>query len=208
MIATTLLIHVLGGILSLITGLFVLLLPKGGKWHENLGWLYFYAMTIVFLTSLLVSIYRNNIFLLLIGFFSFYLVHTGVRFRFIRDKGSVKWWDKLTTVLYGMIYIALCSYAIYAFVLGNNGLGIVLSSFGLIGVLLWKIDYRYIIQGKRKREGIWLNEHIGRMIGSYIAAFTAFTVNNIQFEPSWILWLSPTIIGFPLIIYFTRKYVR
>lgn len=168
----------------------------------------FYAMTIVFRTSLLVSIYRNNIFLILISFFSFYLVHTGVRFRFIRDEGSVKWWDKLTTVIYGIIYITLCSYAIYAFVLGNNGLGIVLSSFGLIGGLLWKIDYNYIIQGKRKREGIWLNEHIGRMIGSYIAAFTAFTVNNIQFEPSWIHWLSPTIIRFPLIIYFTRKYVR
>ncbi len=152
--------------------------------------------------------YKNNIFLLLIGFFSFYLVHTGVRFRFIRDEGSVKWWDKVFTILYGLIYILLCSYAIYAFVLGSKGLAIVLCSFGLIGVLLWKNDYSYVILGKRKREIIWLNEHIGRMIGSYIAAFTAFIVNNIQLEPGWILWLLPTLIGFPLIIFFTKKYVR
>ncbi len=127
MIATTLLIHVLGGIISLITGIFVLFLPKGGRWHLNFGWIYFFAMAIVFLSSLLVSIYKNNIFLLLIGFFSFYLVHTGVRFRFIRDEGSVKWWDKVFTILYGLIYILLCSYAIYAFVLGSKGLAIVLS---------------------------------------------------------------------------------
>jgi len=208
MIATTLFIHVFFGVVSLLTGLVIIFLKKGTKTHNSFGWIYFISMSVVFLTSVIVSFYHENIFLLLIGFFSFYLVHTGVRYRYLRTPDSVQWWDKLTTIIYGVIYLLLVVYAIYAFVKGANGLGIILSSFGLIGILLWKNDLRYILRNKRKRPDVWLNEHIGRMMGSFIAATTAFAVNNIDFEPSYMVWLFPTALGFPLIIYFTKKYVK
>ena len=41
----------------------------------------------------------------------------------------------------------------------------------------------------------WFYNHLGRMIGSYIATFTAFCVVNIQFMPQIIVWLFPGLIG-------------
>ena len=45
----------------------------------------------------------------------------------------------------------------------------------------------------------WLCTHIGRMGGSFIATSTAFLLTNIHFEPAWIVWLAPTVIGSPII---------
>lgn len=207
MIEPILPIHVAFGILALLSGLVLLLLFKGGKRHRVLGWLYVICMTGIFITSVYVSLVKSNIFLLLVGFFSFYLVHSGVRYRYVAKTG-VLFFDKVFTVIYGLIYFFLVGYALLGFYAGNTGLGIVLLAFGLIGLSLWKNDFRLYILGQKERIKFWLNEHIGRMIGSYISAVTAFAVNNIQFEPSYLIWLAPTIVGTPLIIYFTKKYVR
>jgi hypothetical protein len=48
----------------------------------------------------------------------------------------------------------------------------------------------------------WLFRHIGRMMGTYIAATTAFLVVNIHSDIRWLPWLIPTFIGTPLIFYF------
>jgi hypothetical protein len=164
-------------------------------------------MTLVFMTSNIVSVYKGNIFLLLIGFFSFFLVHTGIRYRFVKHPNVANRMDKLAVITYGLIYLFLILYSIYAFTKGYNQLGIVLSAFGLIGILLWKNDLNYFLFQKERSVNYWLGEHIGRMIGSYIAAFTAFSVNNVRIEPSVLIWLGPTVLGFPLIYYFNRKYL-
>lgn len=200
-------IHVIFGVLSLFSGLVLLLLFKGGQKHRVLGWIYTASMTGVFVTSIYVSLVKSNIFLLLVGFFSFYLVHTGVRYRYVAKTG-IKLSDKIFTWIYGAIYLVLVLYALYGFYLGAKGLGLVLLAFGLIGFSLWINDFRLFILAQTNRIKFWLNEHIGRMIGSYISAVTAFAVNNIQFEPNFIVWLTPAVLGAPLIAYFTRKYTR
>lgn len=207
MIKAILFIHVLFGILALLLGCLVLFLPKGTKFHARMGWGYFVAMAIIFVTSVVVSYYRGNVFLLLIGFFSFYMVHTGIRYRYLRFRSQVGIIDKLATVLYGLLFFLILFYAFYAFWLSNSNLGVVLLAFGGIGIALWRLDLRNLILKGEERLP-WLNEHIGRLIGSYIACVTAFAVNNIHFEPSFIIWLGPTLIGVPLIVYFTKKYVR
>lgn len=205
MIEPILLIHVVFGVLALLSGLVLLILFKGGKQHRVLGWIYFASMLGVFVTSVYVSVVKSNVFLLLVGFFSFYLVHSGIRYRFVAKSGTT-FLDKLFTIVYGVIYLGLIGYALYGFYVGNTGLGIVLFAFGLIGVSLWKNDFKLYVLNQKERIKFWLNEHIGRMIGSYISAVTAFAVNNIQFEPNFIVWLTPTLIGTPLIVYFTKKY--
>jgi uncharacterized membrane protein len=207
MIAATLIFHVFCGISSLISGLFVLFLKKGTSIHNRIGWFYFAAMSGVFLTSIIVSIYRLNFFLVLIGFFSFYLVHTGIRYRFVKSATESNLWDRTTTIIYGFIYLFLIGFSIYAFIKGATSLGIILSAFGLIGISLWKTDLKYFVQQKNFSAKHWLGEHIGRMIGSFIAAVTAFAVNNIHFEPGVVVWLAPTLLGFPLIMYFNKKYL-
>ncbi len=56
---------------------------------------------------------------------------------------------------------------------------------------------------ERLKEG-WLKLHLGKMIGGYISAATAFVVVN-QFFPSFYGWFIPGIIGGFVITYWTRK---
>jgi hypothetical protein len=55
---------------------------------------------------------------------------------------------------------------------------------------------------------VYLREHVGRMTGSYIAAFTAFLVNNASFLTPLVVWLGPTVLGFGVIWYFSRPYQK
>lgn len=75
-------------------------------------------------------------------------------------------------------------------------------------------SYGFALSGflaaKRKAKG-WLKKHITGMLGSYIAMVTAIVVVNAmelplfnQFSP-WVAWLTPTIIGTPLIMLAHRK---
>ena len=61
----------------------------------------------------------------------------------------------------------------------------------------------------------WWYDHLGNFIGSYIAAWTAFsavTLSQVIHIPHarWIIWLWPTAIGVPAIFltiaYYKRKF--
>ena len=52
----------------------------------------------------------------------------------------------------------------------------------------------------------WLFSHISGMIGGYIATITAFTVQNIQMNPSWVPWLAPTAILVPFLVMTIKKF--
>jgi len=55
-------------------------------------------------------------------------------------------------------------------------------------------------------KNFWLLVHIQRMIGSYIAAATAFLVVNNTILPGIVAWLLPTVILVPLIFKWSNKY--
>jgi hypothetical protein len=65
-----------------------------------------------------------------------------------------------------------------------------------------------------KREKMfWWYSHLGNMMASYIAAWTAFSVTtlpNVFHHAGMILWLWPTIVGVPAItlttVYYKRKF--
>jgi hypothetical protein len=50
------------------------------------------------------------------------------------------------------------------------------------------------------------------MLGSYVAAITAFSVVNFTFLPATVRWLWPTLLGTPLIVlwisYYKRRFQR
>jgi uncharacterized membrane protein len=201
-------LHVVLGFLSLITGLLVFLLKKGTSNHIQIGKVYFIAMLGVFLTSIWVSVLKGNLFLLLIGFFSFYLVHSGIRVNRFRKSGDVKLIDKIFTLFYGLCFLSMIGLALYGFFYGNRAMGIVLSVFGGIGLLLIKNEVRYYYLHFFPSNSDFIKEHIGRLTGSYIAAFTAFAVNNVHFLPPVVIWLLPTVIGIFFIRKFSKPYQR
>jgi len=199
-------LHVFAGILSLVSGLLVFVLAKGTKFHIRIGKVYYLAMLLVFLTSIYVSITKGNWFLLLIGIFSFYLVQSGLRmnrFRTLKTSGPL---DKIRVFSYGLAFLTMIVLALLVFN-SSTTLAIILLVFGIIGFSLIRLDFRYFILNKPSPDPkVYFREHIGRMTGSYIAAFTAFLVNNIHFMHPLVTWLGPTVIGFGVIWYFSKPY--
>ncbi len=189
-------LHIVAGMSALLTGLVAILTPKGGKQHRFTGKIFFVAMLVVALSAFVIAIVKNIPFLLAIGMFSFYLNYFGYRVLKNREA-KFKWQDWL----------------VVAFSLGSacymvSSANIVLTVFGgLLGYLLvgnvWP-QFRgeeKLKEVRRKRVLI----HLGYMTGTYIATFTAFLVVNINFvKPGWIVWLLPTAVGLPVIIYYNR----
>ena len=88
--------------------------------------------------------------------------------------------------------------------------------FGLVGVgfgvslgLYAVSDIRSFLQPSPDRNWWWYY-HIARMSGSYIAAVTAFTVQNVTrhmpADLAWLPWVLPALIGTPLIARTIRHY--
>ena len=79
--------HVFAGASVLLSGLVAMLAPKGGRGHRMAGQLYFWGMFWIFASALLlIGMVRFNIFLLVMGVFSFYLTFSG--YRVLKRKGA------------------------------------------------------------------------------------------------------------------------
>jgi hypothetical protein len=73
-------------------------------------------------------------------------------------------------------------------------------AFGQIKSFIWKPSEKMF----------WWYTHLGNMIGSYIAAWSAFSVVTLSrvIGPHWYVWLWPTMIGVPAITVTTAYYKR
>jgi uncharacterized membrane protein len=198
-----LIFHIAAGFAALITGAISILTQKGGKIHRTTGKIYYWAMSLVALTALVISVYKGITFLFLIAIFSYYMTFTGYRtlqFKKISgDKiGKIDWimliFSALTGI--GMIIISLMKWIILPEVVGV--FGVVMCSFSFR-------DYKYFVEQAQEKKK-WLFRHIGRMCGAYISTFTAFLVVNVNTDPAYIAWLAPTFVGTPLIAYYIRSY--
>ena len=201
MIKALVLLHILSGTGAVIGMFGALTSHKGGLWHRRMGKLYVYSMAIALLLATAVSLLTANIFLGLIGFFSAYLVYTGWRTAVVRD-GKRSAIDKLSALAMILCAIAMMGYGIYQVVTGQL-LGTALIVFGVFALgPAWQDAKRGDAWPKAK-ERIVL--HLNRMGGASIATMTAVFVVNVQTNPAFIAWLLPTMVGTPLIIYWTRR---
>lgn len=201
--------HVLAGMISLVSGLFVFVLKKGTRFHVRIGNVYFVAMAVVFVSSIYVSILKNNIFLLLIGFFSFYLVYSGIRYNRLRKNRAVSILDIVSTLFFGICFLGMFGLGLFLSIFNPQAGAIILAVFGSIGVFLIKDEFiAFFLKRLPESSNTYFRQHIGRMTGSYIAAVTAFLVNNITFLHPLIIWLAPTALGFLVIRFFSAQYKR
>jgi hypothetical protein len=81
--------------------------------------------------------------------------------------------------------------------------------FGLLGMRLAAVQMRSFVW-KPVEKMFWMYTHLGNFIGSYIAAWTAFsvvTLPRLLGNHVW-LWLWPSAVGVPAIVLTTAYYKR
>ncbi len=204
-------IHISSGALVLLLGLIQMILPKKGIVHRRVGKAYFYLMVVIFFTALPPAVYAGNWFLACVSLFSLYLVWTGRRYAFNRTLSAVSIKDKLITLFGFAAAFGMYLVAILFFMKKESGMAFVPIVFGTL-VLLGSIqDMMYFFFNKpeaRFGKMHWYFFHLTRMIGSYIAAVTAFIVNVQPLGSHWFHWIWPTILGSIVIAGFTRFYMK
>jgi len=74
-----LVIHIAAGTTALISGLLAIIFRNKVKVHKPIGRIYFWAMTVIFISAVYMSITHSNIFLFCVSFFTYYSCLTAYR---------------------------------------------------------------------------------------------------------------------------------
>jgi uncharacterized membrane protein len=204
-------VHILCGFGSFLLAPVALATAKGGATHKRWGMVYLWSMGGVAVTALPMAIYRPVLFLALVAVFSFYAAFAGYRILKLKDLvrgGSAKpvdWIAGWATILDGLalIYFGLFDPA------KIQVIGTVAVVFGVIAIRLAGKQMLSFVR-KPKEKMFWWYGHLGLFIGSYIAAWSAFSVVTLArvVGNHWYVWLWPTIVGVPAIVVTTAYYKR
>jgi uncharacterized membrane protein len=203
-------IHIAGGFTALLMGIVAMVTHKGGKNHRLAGKCYFLGMTIVFISSFFMSVAHHKPFLFMVGFFSYFLVVRGYRALYLKKLG---FGEKARRLDWGIVIIAITvglamiSFGTRQWAFQGNTFGVVSIVFGSICCGFSLFDIRNFVKGPDDEMHWWFT-HINGMGAGYVATSTAFVVVNVHLSPAWVLWLLPTAIGLPVIIFTVRKYKK
>lgn len=198
-------LHIAAGTVALLTAVVALLTSKGGVNHVRSGRVYAFAMTLVFLTAVPLAMLGADIFLLLIAFFSFYLVFAGWRFA-KNYSGSAQPVDWIAIAVMAVTALLMWCYAVYIAMQGS-GQWVTLVIFGAIAFALSVVDARYYRVATTPRVQR-VQRHLTNMLAGTIATVTAVLVVNVSVEPVWIPWILPTIVITPLIVWWNIRIAR
>jgi hypothetical protein len=205
-------LHIAVGLISLISGAISIIAPKrrGGS-HVLAGKVFFWSMSLIFFTGILLATVRINQFLFFIAFFSYYAVISGIRILKLKKLHRNQTATKKDWMLHGGHFVIQCAFIIFAlylvFAKANLSGGLLSISFGLGGVALTWVNVSHFFK-KPTFPRYWYTAHLGNMLGAYLSTLTAalLTINS-RFD--WIdpklMFLLPVIIGLPIITGWIRK---
>jgi hypothetical protein len=215
-----LLLHIGCGAVGFVCAPVALATAKGGATHRRWGKIYFWAMTGVAITAVVMSLALPIFFLTMVAIFSFYSAFAAYRILYLKDmyKGArpkaVDWAAAIVTVLTSLLLFLMGFYRPRMMGVGlvevaGHTVSIVSVVFGAIGMRMGLASiFRFLRPPKQKM--FWWFGHMQGMLGSYIAAMTAFSAVNLShwFGPAWWVWLWPTMIGVPAIVIWTAYYEK
>ena len=197
-------LHIFSGFISLGIAYLLLFIKKGNKRHKKLGMIYVYGMTTIFLTAIPLSLLGEfNSFLFVIAIFSFYLAFSG--YRQGRDRnGAREQIDKVLGVFITATGILFYGLAVSAY-LAEDSMWITSVIFGTIALVFGINDFLRMKIVERPNFYDRTNLHLNLMLAGTIATTTAFIVTIDPFSILWLNWVAPTIVGTPIIIYFSKR---
>jgi uncharacterized membrane protein len=209
-------LHIIGGSAALLSMFIPMVARKGGRAHRRAGWVFVAGMAVVSVTALLLSGWRfffdarpsarnGALFLFYIAILTAAGVSTGIRvLRARRSSSAPRQWDLGISALLLATSVGMAAYG------AASGVPLFLA-FSLVGMLSGGSQLAYWLR-KPTHHMHWWFEHMGSMLGSCIAATTAFLVVNADrfgsASDSLVVWLAPTIVGTPAIAIWTAYYRR
>lgn len=216
--------HVGAGITALIFAPLAMLTQKGGTAHRRWGRVYFWAMFVIFVTALAILFVRPNVFLFIISILSFYGAFSGVRSlrRKHPERGEraarLDWVGAFIALSAGVGFIVWGALPLLGFSVGNTSTSFASTAFSVLGIVFG------VVLGKDALDDLksfrrpnpdpmwWWTYHLERMVGSYLAAVTAFMVQNVgPLLPEaleWTVWVAPGLLGGVGISYWIRHYQK
>src|SRR5713101_3133236 len=197
--------HILAGFTAFFIAPVPLLTAKRGKTHRRWGKIYFWAMAVVAATAMVLALWRPILFLAFIAVFSFYFAFRG--YRVLSRKSPLQGQGPNTIDWAAAVLAFLGSVALIVLGIVRPGaVWVQLSGVAFAASDIWKFMH------PPADKNFWWYAHMGGMIGSYIAAISAFSVVNFHFLPTAVRWLWPSAIGVPGIFiwigYYQRRFGR
>ena len=206
-------IHIIAGSSTLISGTIAMIATKGKSTHRLSGKIFFWSMALTTLLGLNAGIFKPELHIFIpIAIISFYQAATGYRILFIKTLNKDQKAKTVDWILTIGMSLTSCAFVILGIVNLNTDLffSIVLFSFSTIGIYCCAVDF-YNYTRKPKNKLYWLFTHIFRMSHGFIAALTAFLVNNSKlfpFLPQVLLLIIPIAVGQPIITWTIWNYKR
>lgn len=207
-------VHVTAGIISFVLAPVALATAKGGKQHKRWGMVYLWSMGVVSCTALPMALFRPVLFLALVSVISAYLAFSGYRVLKLKNLargGSaqpIDWAAACIAFLASTFLVGLGWFNPAAV----QHMQVVAILLGIVGMRGTAADL-YLFIRKPTDKMFWWYSHLAKFIGSYVAAWTAFstaTLSHIFLHAGIILWLWPAAIGIPAILltvaYYKRKF--
>lgn len=201
--------HILAGFGALLFGAIAFGLRKNTPKHKPIGKIYFWCMTIIFLTAIFLSIAKGRIFFFYIAVFSYYstlIAYRSLKLKELHKKIGPYTLDWTIECVAGITFLGMVVFAILLYLQHHNIGAIVPLIFGGMG--FWGVLRNVQMFRKGPKETLyWYKKHIGNMMGSYIGAITAFLVNQSEHIPvnPTILWFAPAGVIVPIIRWELKK---
>lgn len=188
----------------MVVGFLVVFFRKGNHQHKLLGNMFYFSMLYASVSSLIIAILpgHKSPFLFSIGVFTCYLLVGGQRSLKYRSEGVNLTTDYIVSALMMVagLGMVLLPYVIY------GRINLVLLVFGTLGCFLSYRDF-YLFQRREKLQTQWLQLHIIKIMGSFIASVSAFMVVNQSLPGIW-NWFSAGLVGGFYIMYWLKKLDR
>ncbi|MBA2611978.1 MAG: DUF2306 domain-containing protein [Bacteroidetes bacterium] len=132
-----LIIHIFTGSLALLAGLFAIIFRSKIKIHRPIGKIYFWAMTVIFVSAIYMSIEHDNVFLFCVAFFTYYSCLTAYRalkLKKLHLDQKPYWYDWAIEIFFGLMHLAFITFGIICFIGTNTTFAIISLVFGILGI--------------------------------------------------------------------------
>jgi hypothetical protein len=194
--------HIVLGFAALVTGVIPILVAKGGPAHRFWGKVYVASLGLSSALALVLAVRRSDVFMASLSVLTLYFLVSGLRAR-AWGPGAAVGFDRGAALLLLALSLASLLWSLF----GPGALPVVPLVFGVLGAVFATRDL-LLLRSLENVGGIPYFQHFLRMLSSYIAATTAFSVTNLHALPFLVRWLWPTVLGTIAITLLARRSAR